>query len=152
MRRGARTIADIGGGAHPVVAEDFLARKNLDYTVIDISDVDIGQGTEGLSQGLHRHRRVDGALRESDRKAEVRPNLLAHGDGAPLGTRHCAAQRVQCAQARRCSLHLFATANTLPLFLNRLLPDWLTSVGVRIPARTRRLGINGSFQPITGCA
>jgi SAM-dependent methyltransferase len=131
-RRGARTIADIGGGANPVVAEDFLARKGLDYTVIDISDVELARAPEAyhkvcidVAAPTERFQNAIGGRRFDLIFSHMVMEHISESDSAQRNV-------FNALRPGGAAIHLFATANCLPLFINRLLPEWLTSVAVRI--------------------
>ena len=132
MRRGARTVADIGGGANPVVAEEFLAREGLDYTVIDISDVELARAAEAhkkvcidVAAPTERFENAIGGRRFDLIFSHMVMEHISESDTAQRNV-------FNALRPGGVAIHLFATAYTLPLFLNRLLPEWLTSVGVRI--------------------
>jgi SAM-dependent methyltransferase len=131
-RRDARTVADIGGGANPVVAEDFLARTGLDYTVIDISDVELARAPKAyhkvcidVGAPMDRFESAIGGRRFDLIFSHMVMEHISESD---------AAQRNMFNALRPggVAIHLFPTANNLPLVLNRLLPEWVTRVGKRI--------------------
>jgi SAM-dependent methyltransferase len=131
-RRGVRTIAEIGGGANPVVAEDFIARKGLDYTVIDISDVELAKAPKAyhkvcidVAASTERFESAVGARRFDLIFSRM---VMEHISESETAQRNV----FNALRPGGVAIHLFPTANNLPLFLNRLLPEWLTSVGVRI--------------------
>ncbi|MBS0470909.1 MAG: methyltransferase domain-containing protein [Proteobacteria bacterium] len=132
VRRGAKSVADIGGGANPTASEEFIADHDISYSLIDISErelakapssydkicVDISSSPDVVNQAvggktfdivfshmLHEH---------LENPEAVHRNIL--GLLNPGGV----------------SIHLFPASYNLPLFMNRILPENLSYLATRI--------------------
>ncbi|MGN6517679.1 MAG: class I SAM-dependent methyltransferase [Rhizomicrobium sp.] len=132
VRRGAHAVADIGGGANPVLPREFIEQQNVDYAVIDISADELAKAPAAYKKFC-----VDIAAR-----AEIFDEAL-DGKRFDLIFSHMVLEHVRDAKAAHrnilnalrpggVAIHMFPTANNIPLFLNRLLPEWLTHAAVRI--------------------
>ncbi len=124
---GAACIADLGGGANPLLSPGFVARRQLDYTVIDIAPAE-------LDKGPRQFRKLCADLGARD---------FAGGEEWPqfdLVFSRMLAEHVPCGRTfhrnvRRLlapggvALHCFPTLYSLPFVLNKLsaegLSDWL---------------------------
>ncbi|MBS0473114.1 MAG: class I SAM-dependent methyltransferase [Proteobacteria bacterium] len=145
-RRGSRTVADIGAGANPVIPPDSGARSGLDYTIIDISAVELAKAppgyrrvcadiaTPGLAQSpLLGGKRFDLVFTHMLHE-HLKDPLTAHRNIfdllAPGGV----------------AIHLFPSPNNLPLFLNKVLPPAISHAAMRVlqPIRARD-GRRGKF-------
>lgn len=45
--RNVRTVCDVGGGANPVLPMDYILERNLEYSVLDISESELKKAPEG---------------------------------------------------------------------------------------------------------
>ena len=138
---GISTVADLGAGAHPVLAPEYVERRKLDYTIFDISQAEMEKAGEAYnsvvedvtSPGFADGRRFDLVLSRwllehiSD-PAQFHRNVF---EMLPPGGR---------------AVHFFPTLYTLPFMINRVLPERLsgrllgTSLGEtrsKFPARYR---------------
>ncbi len=118
----ALRIADLGGGAKPILDTEFIEARGLDYTVFDISGAELARAgpeyktvaadigspefAQGLSFDLVLSRWV---LEHIENPAQVHKNvfsMLSEGGVA---------------------MHFFPTLYAPPFVLNRMLPEWLST-------------------------
>jgi SAM-dependent methyltransferase len=132
VTRGAKRIADIGGGANPALDADFVRNTGLDYTVIDISQIELDKApaycrkiaADLAAPNAEFLGRV-GAARfdlvfSSMLLEHVRDPLAAH-------------QNIFSVLAPRgVAIHLYPSPNNLPLAINRLVPDGVGTLLLRL--------------------
>jgi SAM-dependent methyltransferase len=141
-----RAVADIGGGANPLLSQEFVQKHGLDYCVLDVSaaelakappwcrtlevditapDAEFDARTQGLrfdlvfSNMLMEHLR-DGRQAHRNIHRMLRPGGL--------------------------SIHFFPVPNNLPLRVNKWAPERLSLALLRLAQPTRDLkGLHGKF-------
>jgi SAM-dependent methyltransferase len=135
--QGYRTVADIGGGANPLLDETFVASHDLQYWLIDRS------ATE-LAKAGHRRNSI---VADATSSAEVFQQATG-GRRFDLVYSHMLLEHIEDPlQAHRnffsllnpggrC-VHFYPSPNNLPLALNRVLPEAISARLVRLaqPAR-----------------
>lgn len=124
-RERPRRVADLGGGANPMLSAEFVRQHGLDYTVIDISQAELDKAPARCHKVC-----ADLAARQ----------FHWHGDGYDLVFSRMLAEHVpdgaqfhanllQLLAPGGLALHCFPTLYALPFVLNRLvsdrLSDWL---------------------------
>jgi SAM-dependent methyltransferase len=132
-----RCIADIGGGANPLLDDALIRENGIEYTMLDISQVELEKApahyrkiqvdvTAPLEEFCARVGREEFDLVCSrDFLEHVRDPLRVH-------------QNVYAAlKPGGLAVHFYPSPNCLPLFLNRLLPERLSHLLLRI-AQPRR--------------
>ncbi len=139
-RTGARKVADIGGGAHPVLMPEVIDRHGLDYTVFDISREELERAPEGYATAVADLTAPDfsGA---ADFDLVLSRWLLEHVADPEQLHRNVHAMLRQGGRA----MHWFSTLYSLPFVANRVLPE---SLGARILRRTDEAhseGYRGKF-------
>ena len=124
---GAVCVADLGGGANPLLSSAYVARRGLEYTVIDISQAELDKGPREvhklcLNLGAREFPWED----ERPQFDLVFSRMLA--EHVPCGqTFHRNVRRLLAPGG--VALHFFPTLYSLPFVLNKLvserLSDWL---------------------------
>jgi SAM-dependent methyltransferase len=119
-RHEARAVAELGGGANPVVGSpdwEFVSER----VVLDISDTELAKGPSGLEK-----RQVDlcGPVSERDRYDLVFSQMLCeHLTDASSFHRNC----FQMLRPGGRAVHFFPTLYALPYVVNRVVPDGLST-------------------------
>jgi SAM-dependent methyltransferase len=146
LENGCKVVADIGGGAHPMIDLEFIHAHGLDYYVFDISPSELAKADPG-----YRKIQLDIACDESEFHAKrirtdfdlvfshmmlehVQDPLRAHANfGRMLGPSGL-------------SVHLYPSMNNLPLFANSFMPEWISGPLLRVlqPGRVQD-GTAGKF-------
>ena len=146
VRRGLVSVADLGGGANPLLPESFVRAQQLDYTVLDISSqelakapahfnkiqVDVTAPTEEFAS------KVGGAKFDL-----VFSHMLLEHVNNPLR----AHQNIHSVlRPGGIAIHFFPSPNNLPLALNRLIPESISKRLLRIAQPERDVaGTQGKF-------
>ncbi|MDB5809342.1 MAG: Methyltransferase domain protein [Betaproteobacteria bacterium] len=132
LARNCKVIADVGGGAHPLLDDEFILRHGIDYSVLDKSmaelmkadscgekvEVDaIGSGDAFLA-GIG-DRRFDLIfshmfLEHIDNPIQAHVNFYAALKPGGI------------------CVHIYPSPNNLPLALNRFLPESVSSVLIKV--------------------
>ncbi|MFZ1867501.1 MAG: methyltransferase domain-containing protein [Steroidobacteraceae bacterium] len=139
VARGAKRIADVGGGANPVLDAGFVRANGLDYAVLDISQAELDKAPDycrKITVDLTAPR-AEFLAKIGDARFDLvfscmflehlSAPMLAHGNIfsalAPGGV----------------AIHMYPSPNNLPLTLNRVMPDWATDLLIRISQPKRDL-------------
>lgn len=137
---GARAVADLGGGAHPLLPHAFVAAQRLRYCLIDVSQrelakapavgrkicVDITAPTEAFEAAVADSAPFDLAFSH---------NLLEH-----LRDPWAAHRNIHRLLAPGgLAVHFYPSPHNLPLTLNRLLPEAASRALLRVAQPRRRL-------------
>ena len=120
-RAGLKRICDIGGGANPILPLDFVASRNLDYTVLDIMASELEKAPAG-------YKKIVADIAAKDFSAEGQFDLVFS---------HMVAEHVKDGQQMHKNVfrllapggyacHLFPTLYAFPFVVNRLFPETLT--------------------------
>jgi SAM-dependent methyltransferase len=146
LSRALHSVADLGGGANPMLGEEFVAQNGIDYTVLDISAAELAK-----APAYCRKIQVDITAPESEFKCKVGENrfdlVFSHMFLEHVRSPLIAHRNIYSAlKPGGVAIHLFPSANNLPLAVNRLIPDGLTQAIVRIMQPHRDLsGVQGKF-------
>jgi SAM-dependent methyltransferase len=146
LENGCKVVADIGGGAQPMVDLDFLRTHQIQYYVFDISAEELAKADPG-----YRKAQLDITCDEASfRASKVRTDfdlvfshmMLEHVHD-PLKAH---ANFGRMLRPGGLSVHLYPSMNNFPLFVNSLMPEWLTAPVLRLlqPGRTQD-GTAGKF-------
>jgi SAM-dependent methyltransferase len=146
LENGCKTVADIGGGAHPMIDMEFIRAHRIDYYVIDISASELAKADPGYKkielditcdESLFRAKKIrtDFDLVFSHMMLEhVEDPLKAHANFARL------------LRPGGLSVHLYPSMNNFPLFVNSLMPEWLSGPLLRLLQPNRKQeGTEGKF-------
>jgi SAM-dependent methyltransferase len=146
LENGCKVVADIGGGAQPMVDLDFIRTYKLEYYVFDISESELAKADPGYrkiqldiicdEQAFQAKRiRTDFDLVFSHMMLEhVQDPLKAHSNFGRM------------LRPGGLSVHLYPSMNNLPLFANSLMPEWISGPLLRLlqPGRKQE-GTAGKF-------
>jgi SAM-dependent methyltransferase len=137
-----KKVADIGGGANPLIDGEFIREQGIDYTLLDISQVELDKApdyyrkiqTDMTSSPEEFHAHV-----AKDQFNLVFSHMFIEHVRDPLRMH----RNIHAAlKPGGLAIHFFPTPYNLPLAANRLLPEWFTGALVSFfqPERDR----NGS--------
>lgn len=137
---GARAVADLGGGAHPLLSPEFVAAQRLRYCLIDVSEHELAKAST-VGQKVCVDIAAPAAAFEAA-VAGARPfdlvfshNLLEH-----LRDPWAAHRNIHHLLAPGgLAVHFYPSPNNLPLTLNRLLPEGASRALLRVAQPRRRL-------------
>jgi SAM-dependent methyltransferase len=130
LARGAHAVADLGGGANPTASKAFVDANGIDYTIIDISAAELAKAPAGYNRVC------------ANIMADTLPDVVGR-DKYDLVFSHMFIEHLKDAETAHrnifsllkpggVAIHLFPTPTNLPLFMNRLLPQWASSILTRI--------------------
>jgi SAM-dependent methyltransferase len=135
-----KSIADIGGGANPLLDEQFIAKNKIEYFLLDNSVSELkkaGAHYKTIEADATSH---DDEFRRhtADRKFDliVSHMLLEHLDN-PLQAHRNFYNALN--PDGRC-VHIYPSPNNLPLALNRLLPQAVSACLLKLAQPGRDLG------------
>jgi len=147
LDRGYKSIVDIGGGANPVLDDEFIVKNNLRYCLIDKSASELKKANclytkieaDATSNSELFQRQIAG------RKFDLifSHMFLEHVENPVQAHRNFFGA---LNTGGRC-VHIYPSPNNLPLTLNRVLPEAISVYLVRIAQPTRDLaGARGKFK------
>jgi SAM-dependent methyltransferase len=139
-------VCELGGGPNPVLDQDSVSRRGIDYIVVDIDEEELAKGPGGYYRPV-----------VADVTAPDLPERLG-SDAFDLVFSVTVAEHIaDAAQFHRNvgallrpggkAFHFFPTLYSLPFLLNRLLPEALTERALDRLARGARAkeGVHGKF-------
>ena len=117
-----RRMCDVGGGAHPTLSLDEVRARNLDYTLLDISAIELAKAPQGYSK----------------LQADISEQHESGPTGFDLITSTMLAEHVKNGEVFHSNVrdmlrpggiacHFFPTLYALPLLMNSLMPERLSS-------------------------
>lgn len=132
VRRGAKSVADIGGGANPTASEDFIAARGVSYSLIDVSERELAKAPSSYEKIC-----VDVSA------APEIVNRAVGGKKFDIVFSHMLHEHLKNPEAMHrnifemlnpggVSIHLFPASYNVPLFLNRILPENVSYLATRI--------------------
>lgn len=119
---GCRTICDIGGGANPVLSEEFIARHGLCYFLVDESEEELARAPSAYEKIVANAEAVDGLRTPPSCDLAISQYLLEHISAPERFHRNVHALLRPGGRAA----HYFSTLYALPFTVNRLLPHALS--------------------------
>ena len=139
---GSRCVADIGGGANPMLPQDFIAQNGIDYTVIDLSQEELAKAPASYHKIC-----VDITAPEQEFATALGKSrfnfIFSHMVMEHIKEPTRAYENIYRAlQPGGYAVHLFPMSNSLPLMLNRILPESLTRILLRIVQPNRDVDIH----------
>lgn len=146
LQRRLRFVADLGGGANPMLPESVVRARQLEYCVLDISPAELAKAPRYCDKI-----QIDIAAAPGEFRTKVPL------DRFDLVFSHMFLEHVKDpAQAHEnihamlrpggIAIHFYPSPNNLPLALNRLIPQGLSERLVRIAQPQRDLaGVQGKF-------
>lgn len=136
---GPTSVGDIGGGANPMLGEDFIQRSGVHYSVMDISAGELAKAPESYNKIC-----IDICAPPDEFDRAVPPNSLdlifSH-----MFLEHIADPAPAHRNIRRAlkpggvAIHFYPSPNNIPLTMNRLLPGSVSGALLRLvqPQRTQ---------------
>lgn len=123
IRSGARRVLELGGGANPTLPLEFIERHGIEYTVLDISPVELAKAPDGYRKvccdiGAERLE-IDG--REGGYDLVFSKMLAEHVRNGERMHRNVLALLAPGGKA----VHYFPTLYAPPFVVNRLIPETL---------------------------
>ncbi|OHB74962.1 MAG: hypothetical protein A2Z34_07945, partial [Planctomycetes bacterium RBG_16_59_8] len=116
-----KKICEIGGGANPLLKQEYISARGLDYTILDISEEELEKASTGCRKLVADI--TDRELNPSPQFDLVFSRMLAeHVSDAETFHGNVRALLVQGGLA----CHFFPTLYALPFVINLLLPERLT--------------------------
>ena len=145
-QRRLRHIADLGGGAHPLLPQSFVKAQDLSYCVLDISREELAKAPaycEKIQIDITAPAEEFRAKVGQDRFDLVFSHMFLEHIKAPL----LAHRNIHSVlRPGGIAIHFYPSPNNVPLALNRLIPESLSSRLVRLAQPQRDLGgIQGKF-------
>jgi SAM-dependent methyltransferase len=140
VEHGYKSIADAGGGANPILDASFIERNKIDYFVLDKSTAELKK-TRASCTTIEVSVTGDGdefRRATAGRKFDliISHMLLEHLDD-PLQAHRNFFDALN--RGGRC-VHIYPSPNNLPLALNRLLPEAVSSRLLKLAQPGRDLG------------
>jgi 2-polyprenyl-3-methyl-5-hydroxy-6-metoxy-1,4-benzoquinol methylase len=117
-----KTLCDIGGGANPVLTTDFISRRNLDYTILDISE-------SALNKAPKQYKKIAQDITEKNLSISQKFDLIftrmlaEHVRDGELLHRNV----YSMLNPRGYAVHFFPTLYALPFLINRVVPERIAS-------------------------
>jgi len=137
--RNLKDVADIGGGANPLIPTSFVRSTGLSYSVLDIAQSELDKAPEEYEKicvdagapleefcdrvGKERFDLVFTHMFLEHVRDPVRVHRNIHAALKPGGL----------------SIHFYPSPSNLPLLVNRVLPNWVTRPLLRIAQPKRDL-------------
>lgn len=122
ITRKLRRILEVGGGANPTVSLDFIAQHQLEYTVLDISEVELAKAPEGYLKILADITSPTLNLELSGQYDFIFSKMLAeHVRNAEMFYRNI----FRLLSDGGTTFHFFPTLYALPFVLNLIIPERL---------------------------
>jgi 2-polyprenyl-3-methyl-5-hydroxy-6-metoxy-1,4-benzoquinol methylase len=126
-------ICDVGGGANPVLSEDFIKDKSLDYSVLDISESELSKAPK-----YYHKIQADIASRDFviDQKFDLifSKMLAEHISDSDQFHRNILNNLTDNGIA----VHFFPTLFAFPFFINSVIPENLADALLRVLAPRNR--------------
>ena len=141
---GLRTVADVGGGAYPLLDSAFIQENGIEYSLLDISQTQLDKAPAYCNKI-----RVDLATPEDQFSGSVGKECF------DLVFSHMFLEHVRdplrvhrnihtALKPGGIAIHFFASSNNLPLTINRFMPSRVTNIMARISQPGREL--NGDLR------
>lgn len=134
-------VAEIGGGANPLLSVDFIEERNINYHVIDISE-------EELSKTNNRYHKIVSNLESRDLKLDFQYDFIF----SQLTVEHIKDIKVFYLNIQKLlkpgglAYFFFACKTTVPTMLNHLLPEFISSKILKVIQPFRKDEKHGKFK------
>lgn len=123
VRSSARRVLELGGGANPTLPLDFVQREGIEYTVLDISPVELAKAPSGYRKVCCDIGAYDMAIGEQEGGYDlIFSKMLAEHvrNGEQM---HRNVLRLLAPGGK--AVHYFPTLYAPPFVLNRIIPETL---------------------------
>ena len=143
-----QNVADIGGGANPLLSEKFVKKRHLNYTLLDISQEELDKSPSNYTQKIQMDATVNlvdfsKSIDEGAYELVFTHMFLEHIE-FPLKLHKNVFHFLKTGGY---AVHMYPSPCNFPLTINRLLPDFLSKILVRIAQPDRDLvGFKGKFK------
>lgn len=134
-----KKVADVGGGANPLLDYEFIRGNNIDYALLDISEVELSK-----APAYYRKIKVDMTTPPKafskcvgvEQFDLIFSHMFLEHAKDPLAMHRNIHSILRPGGV---AIHIYPTPNNLPLTINRLLPEQITSALVSFaqPLRDR---------------
>lgn len=122
-----KRVCDVGGGANPLLKEDYVRERGIDYSILDISKAELDKAPVKYDRILADISSPD--FSTGKRFGLVFSKMLAeHISNAEQFHRNVLGMLADNGLA----VHFFPTLYTLPFLVNRLVPEFLTDILLRL--------------------
>jgi SAM-dependent methyltransferase len=131
-------IADLGGGANPLLDDEFIRRNGIDYYLIDISK-------DELEKANPSYRKIQLDITSRDEILEVQlcgrfELVFSHMFLEHIADPQRAHSNIHKMLASGgLSIHFYPSPNNLPLLMNRLMPERLSGFLLKLAQPWRHL-------------
>jgi uncharacterized UPF0146 family protein len=118
-----KRVCDIGGGANPLLDEEYIEKKGVDYSILDISETE-------LFKAPPRYKKVLADIASPGFKIDEKYDLVfsrmlaEHVSDVEQFHRNI----LNCLADNGLAVHFFSTLYTLPFVVNYLTPEYFSSV------------------------
>jgi SAM-dependent methyltransferase len=146
LENGCKVVADIGGGARPMIDLAFIRAHGIAYYVFDIAAGELAKADQGYNkielditcgEGEFRARKI-----RSDFDLVFSHMMLEH----VADPRKAHANFARLLRPGGLSVHLYPSMNNFPLFANSLMPERLSGPLLRLLQPNRKQeGTEGKF-------
>lgn len=122
-----KTVCDVGGGANPLIAADYIASNGLDYFILDISETELSKAPKNYGKIVADIASPDFSI---DQKFDlVFSKMLAEHivDAKQFHT-----NVLNMLTDDGLAVHFFPTLFALPFVMNYLIPDFLSDILLKI--------------------
>lgn len=122
-----KKICDIGGGANPVLNEEYITERSIEYSLLDISEHELNKAPKNYNKILAD---ISSPNFESDKKFDlVFSKMLAeHISDAEQFHKNV----LKCLAHDGLAVHFFPTLYTLPFLANYIFPEHFSSILLNI--------------------
>ena len=123
QEQNARKICDVGGGANPVLPLHFLIENQLDCTILDISSAELEKAPRGYKK-LVLDIEGSGSAPTDQFDLVVTKMMAEHLRNGRLFHKNV----FSMLKPGGVAVHYFPTLFALPFLVNKLTPEWLSSL------------------------
>ena len=121
-QHGSKSVCDIGGGANPLLENDYVQKSGIRYTILDISETE-------LDKAPTAYNKIVADIASSEFKTEEKFDLifskmLAEHIEDPLQFH---ANVMKLLSDDGIAVHLFPTFYAMPFLVNRIVPESLST-------------------------
>jgi SAM-dependent methyltransferase len=137
LGRSLKRVCEVGGGANPALPLEFVKAHGLDYTILDISPEELAKAPAGYTRVVADLCSVSPAVEHTETFQLVFSKMLAEHIVDPQAF-HRNIWRLLIRDG--IAVHFFPTMYAPPFVVNRLLPEALASMILRlVDSRDRQM-------------
>ena len=115
-----KSICDIGGGANPFLDAEYINRKSINYSVLDISETEMAKAPEQYNK-IHADITLPEIVIEKQFDLVFSKMLAEHVDNAEQFHKNV----LTILNSGGMAVHFFPTLYAFPFLVNRLVPERL---------------------------